>query len=419
MDEMIIREVTAREILDSRGNPTLEACITLSGGICGNAAVPSGASTGSHEALELRDGDLNRYGGNGVEKALNHVKNDVASALQGKVCSPDTVDRILLSLDGTKDKSVLGANAILGVSLAAAKAAAKAHGMPLYRYLGSAYGGRLPIPMMNILNGGVHAGNPLDIQEFMILPIKFPSFKEALRAGSEIYHLLGKLLRANGFSCGVGDEGGFAPPLTTTEEALDCITEAIERSGYGGKVKIALDVAAGEWYREGVYHQPKSGIVISREEWTEYLATLCEKYPIISIEDGMGEDDFIGWELLTKKLGKKVMLVGDDLFVTNPERLKMGIDQKIANAVLVKPNQIGTLSETMEVLRLASSYGYKAIISHRSGETEDTTIADIAVASGCGFIKTGAPARGERTAKYNRLLRIEEELGASAGYYFP
>lgn len=419
MEQITIQAVTAREILDSRGNPTLEASVILSNGISGTAAVPSGASTGSHEALELRDGDTARYAGKGVEKAVNHVKSVIAEALCGKVCTPAAIDNILLTLDGTDDKSVLGANAVLGVSLAATKAAANAYGMPLYRYLGGIRAQRLPIPMMNILNGGVHAGNALDIQEFMILPVKFSSFREALRCGTEIYHVLGKLLKVGGVAAGVGDEGGFAPALATAEEALDYITEAIERAGYGGKVKIALDIAASEWYREDTYHLPKSGVVLSREDWTEHLTSLCAKYPIASIEDGMAEDDFAGWERLTNALGKKIMLVGDDLFVTNPERLKMGIAHKIANTVLIKPNQVGSLSETFEVLNLATDHGYKTILSHRSGETEDTTIADIAVASGCGFIKTGAPARGERTAKYNRLLRIEEELATSAKYYFP
>ncbi len=406
-----ISSIAARQILDSRGNPTLEVSVLLRDGACGVAKVPSGASTGQYEALELRDGGK-AYLGKGVTKARDHINTVIAPTLTELGCvSQDQVDAALIGLDGTDDKSRLGANAMLGVSLAFARAGAVAAGMPLYRYLGGITARRLPVPMMNILNGGAHATNNIDIQEFMIMPVGFPSYREALRAGTEIYHALGKLLRDAGLSTGVGDEGGFAPNLPSDEDALDMIVHAIERAGYStDTVKLAIDAAASEWQESGAYRLPKRGTRYTTEELCDYFESLRDRYPIVSMEDALGETDFDGWSKLTARIGTRTALVGDDLFVTNPKRLREGIERAAGNAILIKPNQIGTLSETLEVIRIARDAGYKTIISHRSGETDDTTIADIAVATNAGYIKTGAPCRGERVAKYNRLLRIEEEI---------
>ncbi len=417
---MIITDVVAREILDSRGNPTIEVDVILEDGSMGRAAVPSGASTGEHEAVELRDGDATRYLGKGVTTAVQHVDTEIAEALIGLDASDQRmIDRVLITLDGTDTKSRLGANAILGASMAVAKAAAEFHGLPLFRYLGGVNATLLPTPMMNILNGGRHADNNVDIQEFMIMPIGADSFSEALRIGTETYHALKSVLKGKGLSTSIGDEGGFAPSLASNEQALDVIMEAIEKAGYsaGEDIVLALDVAASEMVQDGAYVMYKS----TQERKTaaqmaEWYAGLCEKYPIVSIEDGMGENDWDGWKLLTETIGDHVQLVGDDLFVTNADFLARGIAEGAANSILVKVNQIGTLSETFDAVNLATRYGYSAVISHRSGETEDATIADIAVALGTGQIKTGAPCRTDRVAKYNQLLRIEEMLGTDAMY---
>ncbi|MBE6702681.1 MAG: phosphopyruvate hydratase [Ruminococcaceae bacterium] len=417
MSKAQITKVMAREILDSRANPTIEATVVLADGTVGVAAAPSGASTGKYEAHEKRDGDSNRYNGKGVLQAVFSVNHIIAPVLTGQCAGEQSeIDRVLCELDGTPNKNKLGANAILAVSLATARAAASFYHLPLYRYIGGAFAKRLPFPMMNILNGGAHADNNVDIQEFMILPIGAENFGEALRWGSEIYHALGQLLRRQGLSATVGDEGGFAPNLKSDEAALELLVSAIRLAGYDEKqVKIALDVAASEWQTEaGVYRLPKRGIELSREEVIEHLCHLADQYPIYSIEDGMGEDDYDGWKLLTERLGKKTLLVGDDLFVTNEKRLADGIKNGMGNAILIKPNQIGTLSETLAVIELAKSAGYQTVLSHRSGETEDTTIADLAVGTNTPFIKSGAPCRSERVAKYNRLLRIESALGIGA-----
>lgn len=409
---MRINSIKAREIIDSRGMPTIEACVYLSGGYKGIASVPSGASTGIYEAIELRDGDKRRYFGKGVTKAVNNVNNLIAQNLVGlKHSSPRNVDKILNYIDATDNKSNLGANATLAVSLACAKANASALSLPLYRYLGGIFGCKLPIPMMNILNGGAHATNNIDIQEFMIVPIGFPTFKKALRAGCEIYNSLKIILKERGLSASVGDEGGFAPNLSNEEEAIELIIEAIKHAKYDtGSVKIALDIASSEWYSNGKYKLPKAKACYTSEELIEKWVNLVSKYPIISIEDPLGETDYGGWSKITERLGKKIMLVGDDLFVTNEARLKRGIGERLGNSILVKPNQIGTLSETLNVIMLAKENNYSTIISHRSGETDDVSIADIAVATNAGFIKTGAPCRMDRVCKYNRLLKIEEEI---------
>lgn len=420
MNKPQIIKCCARQVLDSRGNPTVEASVFLADGTVGMASVPSGASTGIYEAHEKRDGDASRYGGLGVSLAVTSVCRVISPAISG-VCATEQyeLDRLLVRLDGTENKSKLGANAILAVSLAVARSAANWLHVPLYRYLGGIDACRLPVPMMNILNGGAHASNSVEIQEFMIVPVGAPSFSEGLRAGSEIYHELGRLLRKKGLTTTVGDEGGYAPSLESDEDAISLICEAIESAGYStDTVKIALDAAASEWYdSDGHYRTPKRKLDFSTDELIGYWSDLCGKFPmIISIEDALDQRDLVGWEALTRALGDKVMLVGDDLFVTSTDRLENGIRRGIANAILIKPNQIGTLSETMEVIRTAKQHGYKFIISHRSGETEDTTIADIAVATNAPFIKTGAPCRSERVAKYNRLLRIEAALNGSARY---
>ncbi|MBQ2134586.1 MAG: phosphopyruvate hydratase [Phascolarctobacterium sp.] len=415
----MITEVYAREILDSRGNPTVEVEVILEDGAVGRAAVPSGASTGVHEAVELRDGDKERYLGKGVTKAVDNVNDIIAEALIGLEATRQTeIDELLVRLDGTPNKGRLGANAILGVSMAVARAAASSVGLPLYLYLGGVAAKELPVPMMNILNGGEHADNNVDIQEFMIMPVGAKSFSEALRMNAEIYHNLKALLKEKGLSTALGDEGGFAPNLSNNAEAIEVILEAVVKAGYKPEkdIVIALDVASSEMYKDGKYHLEGEGLVKTSEEMVDYLADLCEKYPIISIEDGLAEDDWAGWKLLTKKIGKKVQLVGDDLFVTNEERLVQGINKGVANAILIKVNQIGTLTETFNAIETAKRAGYTCIISHRSGETEDTTLADIAVAVNAGQIKTGAPARTDRVAKYNQLLRIEEDLGKAAKY---
>lgn len=406
-----IKDIRAREILDSRANPTVEARVTLESGAAKIASVPSGASTGIHEAHELRDGDKSRFGGRGVLQAVRNVNDVIRPALIGMdVTKQSEIDRLMIELDGSESKSRLGANAILAVSLASARAAAGYAGIELYEYLSVTGGGRMPTPMFNLLNGGAHASNNVDIQEFMVVPHGL-DLPEAIRAGSEIYHTLGRLLRTRGLSTGVGDEGGFAPNLESDEEAIALLCEAITVSGYStDKVGIALDVASSEWYKGGRYLLPKRSKERRGRELIEYYERLCDKYPIISIEDGLAEDDFEGWEELTLALGKRCMLVGDDLFVTNEKRLEAGISHSIGNAILIKPNQIGTLTETMSVIKRAREAGYEFIISHRSGETTDTAIADIAVATGAKFIKTGAPCRGERVAKYNRLLEIYERL---------
>jgi enolase len=413
-----IAGVHAREVLDSRGNPTIEVDVRLLGGGFGRAIVPSGASTGSHEALELRDKDA-RYGGKGVRKAVAHVHDRIAPALLGQDATDQrAIDALLLSLDGTENKAQLGANAILGVSLAVARAAADAYKLPLWRYLGGAQARVLPVPLMNLINGGAHAAGGLDIQEFMVVPVGFTRFSEALRAGAETFHQLKKLLGARHLTTTVGDEGGFAPHLSSNAEALDLLVQAIEAAGYkpGEDIALALDVASTEFYTEGQYTLASEGRTMNSDAFASYLAELTRQYPVVSIEDGMAEDDWAGWAELTRLVGDRVQLVGDDLFVTNPKRLKRGIDEGIANAILVKVNQIGSLSETLDAIAMAHAAGYRSVISHRSGETEDTTIADLAVATGAGQIKTGSLSRGERTAKYNQLLRIEEELGSSALY---
>ncbi len=413
-----IQKCMARQILDSRGNPTLEATVLLDDGSIGIAAVPSGASCGKFEAHEKRDGDKSRYGGKGVTDAVREVHERISPALSGQ-CPTNQyeIDRILCELDGTENKSELGANAILGVSMATARAAAGWYSLPLYRYLGGASSCRLPVPMMNILNGGAHAANNVDIQEFMIVPMGACSFSEGLRMGSEIYHTLGKLLTEKGLTSTVGDEGGYAPDLGSDEEAIELLISAIKRSGYStDEVKLALDVAASGWHQDGGYTLSGHQKSYTTEELIDYFVSLSQKYPILSIEDALDEQDFEGFRTLTSRIGKNTMLVGDDLFVTNKRRLWEGIHKNAANAILIKPNQIGTLSETLEVIHIAKENGYRFILSHRSGETEDTTIADLAVATGAPFIKSGAPCRSERVAKYNRLLRIESALGIGARY---
>ena len=420
--KFLIQKVIGREILDSRGNPTVEVEVILENGVTGRASVPSGASTGIYEACELRDGDASRYLGRGVSMAVDHVNGEISDALAGRnVLEQAVIDDLLIRLDGTPNKSRLGANAILGTSLACAKAAAEALGVELYRYIGGFNAHVLPVPMMNILNGGAHAANNVDIQEFMIMPVSAPNWKEALRRGAEVFHTLKSVLKENRIPVtGVGDEGGYAPMLKKDEDALEMIVAAIEKAGYipGKDFMIAIDAASSEWYDEelDVYRLPKAGKVLSREQMVKMWQRLVRKYPIISLEDGMGEKDWAGWAMLTKAIGDRVQLVGDDLFVTNTERLKQGIERNIGNALLVKVNQIGTLTETLEAIQMANRAGYTAIVSHRSGETEDTTIADIAVAVNAGQIKAGAPSRSDRVAKYNRLLRIEENLGSTARY---
>jgi enolase len=414
-----ITDIIGREILDSRGNPTLEVDVILDDSSKGRAAVPSGASTGSHEAVELRDGDKARYLGKGVRKAVDAVNGEIFDALSGMDAEAQAkIDETMIALDGTSNKGRLGANAILGVSLATAKAAAIAKRESLYRYVGGTAARVLPIPMMNIINGGVHADNPIDFQEFMIMPAGAPSFAEALRAGAEIFHTLKAALKAAGHSTNVGDEGGFAPNLPSAEAALDFVMEAISKAGYkaGGDVMIALDPAASEFFKNGSYVYEGEGKTRSPQQQADYFAELVAKYPIVSIEDGMAEDDWNGWKMLTEKIGAKCQLVGDDLFVTNVTRLAKGINDGVANSILIKVNQIGTLTETLAAVEMAHKAGYTAVMSHRSGETEDSTIADLAVATNCGQIKTGSLARADRTAKYNQLLRIEEELGAQAKY---
>ena len=417
-----IVDIHAREILDSRGNPTVEAEVVLQSGAFGRAAVPSGASTGVHEAVELRDGNKKRYGGKGVLKAVENVNDKIYDALAGLDAEDQIeIDQTMIDLDGTENKGKLGANAILAVSLAVAKAQAEEAGLPLYRYLGGTMARTLPVPMMNIVNGGQHADNPIDIQEFMIMPVGAPSFKECLRWCAEVFHALAAILKERGLATSVGDEGGFAPALKSDEEAIETILQAVEKAGYkpGRDFRIAMDAASSEWKSEkgkGYYKLPKAGTEYTAEELIEHWAKLCEKYPIISIEDGLDEEDWEGWKKLTDRLGDKVQLVGDDLFVTNTERLSKGIELGAGNAILIKLNQIGSVSETLEAIKMAHKAGYTAISSHRSGETADTTIADLAVALNTCQIKTGAPSRSERVAKYNQLLRIEEQLGTSAVY---
>lgn len=414
-----IDKIKAREILDSRGNPTVEVDITLESGAFGRAAVPSGASTGKHEAVELRDGDPKRFHGKGVLRAVEAVNGEIAKALIDFEGTDQVgIDGTLLELDGTENKSRLGANALLGVSLAAAKAAASELRLPLYRYIGGVAATLMPVPLMNIINGGAHADNPIDIQEFMIMPVSAETMADAVRMGAEIFHSLKKLLHDVNHSTGVGDEGGFAPNLSSTEEAIGFILRACEKSGYlpGEDVLLALDAAATEFYVEGRYQLSGERKILNAEQMVRYYSDLCTRYPIVSIEDGMSEDDFDGWQMLTEALGEKVQLVGDDLFVTNTARLEYGIERGLANAILVKVNQIGTLSETLEAVEMAHKAGYRAVMSHRSGETEDATIADLAVATNCGQIKTGSLARSDRMAKYNQLIRIEQELGNSSRY---
>ena len=414
-----IVDVHARQILDSRGNPTVEVDVTLEDGSMGRAAVPSGASTGAHEAVELRDGDKGRWGGKGVRKAVEAVNGEIADAVVGMEAEDQAeVDAAMISLDGTENKGRLGANAILGVSLATAKAAADAVGLPLYRYVGGVDANLLPVPMMNILNGGAHADNGIDFQEFMVMPVGAPNFAEALRCGAEIFHALKSALHGAGLSTSVGDEGGFAPAVHSARQGLDFIEKAVSAAGYklGDDVLLALDCAASEYFKDGAYRMTGEGKTLSSAENADFLADLASNYPIASFEDGMAEDDWEGWKSLTEKLGSRVQLVGDDLFVTNVKRLEKGIADGIANSILIKVNQIGSLTETINAVRLAQTDGYTAVMSHRSGETEDSTIADLAVALTCGQIKTGSLARSDRTAKYNQLLRIEEELGDTAKY---
>ena len=414
-----IVDIHARMILDSRGNPTVEVDVLLEDGSLGRAAVPSGASTGAHEAVEKRDGDKGRWGGKGVDRAIEAVNSDIAGEIVGYDAEDQgDIDAAMIMLDGTPNKASLGANAILGVSLAVAKAAADARALPLYRYVGGVGANLLPVPMMNILNGGAHADNPIDFQEFMVMPVGAPDFAEALRCGAEIFHALKAELSAKGLSTAVGDEGGFAPNIASARAALDLIGEAVGKAGYslGKDVLLALDCASTEFFKDGAYAMTGEGRTLSPHDMAAYLAELASEYPIASIEDGMGEDDMAGWKALTEAIGDRVQLVGDDLFVTNSARLADGIRDGIANSILVKVNQIGTLTETIEAVRLAQTSGYTAVMSHRSGETEDSTIADLAVALGCGQIKTGSLARSDRTAKYNQLLRIEEELGSAARY---
>ena len=414
-----IVDIHARTILDSRGNPTVEVDVTLEDGSMGRAAVPSGASTGAHEAVELRDGDKSRWGGKGVDQAVRNVNGEIADHIVGyEAEDQSTIDAVMIDLDGTANKGRLGANAILGVSLAAARAAADARGLPLYRYVGGVSSDLLPVPMMNIINGGAHADNGIDFQEFMIMPVGADNFSEALRCGTEVFHALKARLHKQGLNTAVGDEGGFAPNLPSARAALDVIGEAVGDAGYslGDDVMIALDCAASEYFKDGAYRMTGEGKTLSPTDNAGFLADLARDYPIVSIEDGMGEDDMAGWKELTDQVGDRVQLVGDDLFVTNTERLGQGIADGIANSILIKVNQIGTLSETIAAVRMAQHAGYTAIMSHRSGETEDSTIADLAVALSCGQIKTGSLARSDRTAKYNQLLRIEEELGDSARF---
>jgi enolase len=422
---MIIQRVIGREILDSRGNPTVEAEVTLDNGVRARAAVPSGASTGIREALELRDGDKRRYGGKGVLKAVNNVNGELARAVVGKPADQRAVDEAMIALDGTPNKGRLGANALLGVSMALARANALAAGVPLYAHFARLYEKKnsaaatlLPVPMMNIINGGAHADNNVDMQEFMVLPVGFDTFSEALRAGTEVFHALKSVLKARGLSTAVGDEGGFAPDLRSNEEALETILEAIGKAGYhaGEDILLGLDVASSEFFENGKYHLTGEGKRLTSEQFADFLGNWVAQYPIITIEDGMDEGDWDGWKLLTRQLGDKVQLVGDDLFVTNPRIFKEGIEQGVANAILIKVNQIGTLTETLEAIAMADAAGYAAVVSHRSGETEDTTIADIAVATTATQIKTGSLCRSDRVAKYNQLLRIEEALGAQARY---
>jgi enolase len=414
-----IIDVHARQIIDSRGNPTVEVDVTLEDGSFGRAAVPSGASTGAHEAVEKRDGDKAKWLGKGVSEAVKAVNGEIADAILGLEAEDQpAIDARMIELDGTANKERLGANAILGASLAVAKAAADARGLPLYRYVGGVAAHVLPVPMMNIINGGAHADNPIDFQEFMIMPVGAPTMLDAVRAGAEIFHTLKKKLHDKGLATAVGDEGGFAPNLASAPDALDFIMESIEAAGYkpGDDVVLALDCAATEFFKDGAYHLEGEGRVLMPDQMAAYLADLCARYPIKSIEDGMSEDDFAGWKTLTDLIGGKVQLVGDDLFVTNPARLRQGIADGLANSLLVKVNQIGTLTETLEAVATAQRAGYTAVMSHRSGETEDATIADLAVATNCGQIKTGSLARSDRLAKYNQLIRIEEELGAVAAY---
>jgi enolase len=414
-----IVDIIGREILDSRGNPTVEVDVVLEDGSRGRAGVPSGASTGAHEAVELRDGDKKRYLGKGVRNAVEAVNGEIFDAVGGMDAEAQVkIDETMIALDGTPNKSRLGANAILGVSLAVAKAAAAANRLPLYRYVGGTSARLLPVPMMNIVNGGVHADNPIDFQEFMIMPLGVASFAEAVRAGSEIFHTLRTALKADGHNTNVGDEGGFAPNLPSAEAALDFVLAAIEKAGYkvGDEVAIALDPAASEFFKDGAYRYEGEGKTRSIDQQVDYLAALVKRYPIVSIEDGMAEDDYDGWKKLTQKIGKSCQLVGDDIFVTNVTRLADGIKNGIANSILIKVNQIGTLTETLAAVEMAHKAGYTAVMSHRSGETEDSSIADLAVATNCGQIKTGSLARSDRTAKYNQLMRIEEELGSQAAY---
>ena len=416
---MKIQKINAREVLDSRGNPTVEADVTLTNGIVGRAIVPSGASTGQREALELRDGDKNRYLGKGVLKAVNFINTEINSALQDlEVSNQKMIDQTMIDLDGTETKSRLGANSILAVSLACAKANAKSQNQSLFRSFNFSNSFQLPVPMMNIINGGEHANNSVDIQEFMIIPAGAPSFKEALRYGTEIFHHLKAVLDKKGLNTAVGDEGGFAPDLKSNEEAIEVIIEAIKSAGYtpGKDIFIGIDAASSEFYKDGTYNLTSEGLKLTNTQFVDYLASWVKKYPIISIEDGMDENDWEGWEMLTHKLSNSVQLVGDDLFVTNSEILAKGIENNIANSILIKVNQIGTLSETFDAMKMALDANYTCVMSHRSGETEDTTIADLAVATSCGQIKTGSLSRSDRLAKYNRLLRIEEELGSMAVY---
>ncbi|MCC7545705.1 MAG: phosphopyruvate hydratase [Aquabacterium sp.] len=414
-----IVDIIGREVIDSRGNPTVECDVLLESGVMGRAAVPSGASTGSREAIELRDGDKSRYLGKGVLKAVEHINTEIAEAVLGLDASEQAfLDKTLIDLDGTENKGRLGANAMLAVSMAVARAAAEEAGLPLYRYFGGMGAVQLPVPMMNVINGGAHANNNLDIQEFMILPVGAPTFREALRYGAEVFHALKKILHDKHISTAVGDEGGFAPSVASHEEAIQLILQAIEAAGYtaGEQIMLGLDCAASEFFKDGKYHLEGEGLSLTAEQWTDMLATWCDKYPIISIEDAMGEGDWAGWKHLTERLGKKVQLVGDDLFVTNTKILKEGIEKDIANSILIKINQIGTLTETFAAIELAQRAGYTAVISHRSGETEDNTISDIAGGLNAGQIKTGSMSRSDRMSKYNQLLRIEEDLGNVAVY---
>ncbi|WPB58178.1 phosphopyruvate hydratase [Xylophilus sp. GOD-11R] len=414
-----IVDIVGREVLDSRGNPTVECDVLLESGVMGRAAVPSGASTGSREAIELRDGDKTRYLGKGVLKAVEHINTEISEAVLGLDASEQAfLDKTLIDLDGTDNKSRLGANAMLAVSMAVARAAAEESGMPLYRYFGGMGGIQLPVPMMNVINGGAHANNSLDLQEFMIIPVGAPSFREAVRYGAEVFHALKKIINDRGMSTAVGDEGGFAPSVESHEAAIQLILQAIESAGYvaGEQIVLGLDCAASEFYKDGHYVLSGENLTLTAAQWTDMLASWCDKYPIISIEDGMAEGDWDGWKLLTDRLGKKVQLVGDDLFVTNTKILKEGIEKSIANSILIKINQIGTLTETFAAIEMAKRAGYTAVISHRSGETEDSTIADIAVGTNAGQIKTGSLSRSDRIAKYNQLLRIEEDLGDIAVY---